>query len=75
VLSTVINGSAGLYFVASGAIAWRDAAVLAASAIVGGYAGARFGRRLPAATVERAVIVLGLLASLLLALRLRHAAH
>jgi uncharacterized membrane protein YfcA len=68
-LATLINGSAGLYFVASGAIAWVDAGVLVVAAVIGGYAGARAARSLPAHAVERAVLAFGLIASLLLALR------
>jgi uncharacterized membrane protein YfcA len=68
-LSTLINGSAALYFIASGAIAWGDACALGASAVVGGYLAGSMARRLPSAWVERGVLGFGLIASLLLALR------
>jgi uncharacterized membrane protein YfcA len=74
-LATLINGSAGLYFVASGAIAWVDAGVLAVASVIGGYAGARAARSLPAHAVERAVLAFGLIASLLLALRVVGRSH
>lgn len=60
VLSAVINGVAGFYFAASGAIAWADAGVLAAGAMVGGYAGASLGRRLSRAVAEWVVVAIGL---------------
>jgi uncharacterized membrane protein YfcA len=69
VLGTLINGAAGLYFVARGAINLADAALLGASAVLGGYAGARLARRFASHKVERAVLVFGTIASLLLAYR------
>jgi len=54
-----INGVAALYFVARGAVDWPDALVLTAGQITGGWAGARIGRRLPAAAVRAVVITVG----------------
>jgi uncharacterized protein len=68
-LSTVINGTAGAYFVWSGAIAWLDAAVLAVSAVLGGYGAASLSRRVPKAWVERAVLGIGAAATVALMLR------
>jgi uncharacterized protein len=59
VLSAVINGVAGLYFATSGAIAWADAAILAAGAMVGGYAGASLGRKLSRSVAEWVVVGIG----------------
>jgi len=69
VVSAVINGVAGLYFAASGAIDWRDAGVLAAGAIVGGTAGAALGRRLGRRAVEIIVVMIGMAAAASLLLR------
>jgi uncharacterized membrane protein YfcA len=69
VTSMVINGVAGLYFAASGAIHWVDAAVLAAGAVVGGTAGAALGRKLGRRAVEVIVVVIGVLAAGSLLLR------
>jgi uncharacterized membrane protein YfcA len=60
VLATVINAVASAYFVAAGAIAWRDAAVLAAGSILGGLLGAAAGRRIGRRAVEIVVVLIGL---------------
>jgi uncharacterized membrane protein YfcA len=69
VTSMVINGVAGLYFAASGAIHWADAAALGAGAAVGGTAGAALGRKLGRRAVEVLVVVIGVLAACSLLLR------
>jgi hypothetical protein len=68
-LAALINGSAAIYFIQAGAIAWGDAALLGGSAMLGGYAGARVARRFDPKRVERFVISFGVAASLILAYR------
>lgn len=58
-LAAVINGVSVVVFVAGGMVNWSYALVMAVSAIVGGYAGARVARRLPAVYVRWAVIAIG----------------
>ena len=41
---------------------WRASALIAVGAILGGYTGARFGRRLPSAVLRTAIVALGLVA-------------
>ena len=48
--------------VANDRVDWRASALIAVGAIAGGYTGARFGRRLPAAVLRTAIVVLGLVA-------------
>lgn len=55
-----INGIAAASFLFSGQVHWRSALVMAVAAIVGGYSGANFARRMGRAFVRRAVIVIGL---------------
>jgi uncharacterized membrane protein YfcA len=50
------NGVAVVCFAATGHVAWREALVVMAGGIAGGYLGAHYGRRLPA-PVLRAVIL------------------
>jgi uncharacterized membrane protein YfcA len=57
--AVLINGIAALYFIAFGAVAWGDAAVLTAGQIVGGFVGARVVRNLPAASVRWMVVAIG----------------
>jgi uncharacterized membrane protein YfcA len=58
-LAAVINGVSVVVFVASGKVEWVYAPVMAVAAIVGGYLGAHFGRRLPRALVRWTVILIG----------------
>jgi uncharacterized membrane protein YfcA len=57
--ATCINAVAALYFAARGAVDWRDAAVLTAGQVTGGFAGARLARSLPPAGVRGAVVAIG----------------
>ena len=67
-----INGIAAAWFVIGGAVDWRDAAVMAAGAIVGGFAGAGLGRKLGRVFVQRAVIAIGLTAAASMLVFVRH---
>ncbi|TFV86137.1 sulfite exporter TauE/SafE family protein [Blastococcus sp. CT_GayMR16] len=64
VLTTAVNGVAAATYVvvATDRVDWRAAGLIAVGAILGGYTGARFGRRLPAAVLRTAIVVLGLIA-------------
>jgi len=56
-----INGFAAAYFIARGAVLWPAALVMIVGAIAGGYAGARFARRIGQKKVRAAVVVIGFL--------------
>jgi uncharacterized protein len=58
-LASAINAASVVIFVADGLVDWHYAAAMAGAAVVGGYAGARVARRLPAAAVRWAVIAIG----------------
>ncbi|HUY91330.1 MAG TPA: sulfite exporter TauE/SafE family protein [Pirellulales bacterium] len=58
-LGSCINGVAVVVFVAGGKVNWRYALVMAAAAIVGGYFGAHFARRLDRNLVRRTVVSIG----------------
>ncbi len=58
-LASLINTASVGVFVAGGLVNWEYAAVMAGSAIAGGYIGARVSRRLPASVVRWAVIAIG----------------
>jgi uncharacterized membrane protein YfcA len=64
VLTTGVNGVAAAAYVvvATDRVDWRAAGLIAVGAILGGYVGARFGRRLPATVLRTAIVVLGLIA-------------
>lgn len=59
VLASVINVVAAIVFVMDGKVIWAVAGVMAIGAIIGGYLGAHFGRRLPRPVVRWIVIVIG----------------
>ena len=60
------NIVAGLIFVVVADPRWDVAGVLAAGSLVGGYVGARIGRKLPDAVFRWAVVAAGIVAALLL---------
>ncbi|UOY02712.1 sulfite exporter TauE/SafE family protein [Blastococcus sp. PRF04-17] len=64
---TVNTVAAGAYVVvASDRMDYPAAGLLAAGALLGGYVGARFGRRLPAVVLRTAIVVLGITAIVVL---------
>ena len=65
VAATLINAVAGVVFIARGAVDWADAGVLGAGAMLGGYLGAHFGRRMPARVAEWLVVLIGLAAAVM----------
>jgi hypothetical protein len=58
-LSAVIYSVSVLTFVIAGAVDWPYTLLMAATAILGGYLGARFARRIPAQWLRRFIIVVG----------------
>jgi hypothetical protein len=62
VLAAVINGIAGILFIAVAPVQWSLVLIIAAGSILGGQIGARIGRRLPAPVLRGAIIVVGLVA-------------
>ncbi|HEX2073814.1 MAG TPA: sulfite exporter TauE/SafE family protein [Geodermatophilus sp.] len=64
VLTLTVNtvAAAAYVVVATDRVDWRAAGLLAAGALVGGHAGARFGRQLPAPVLRSAIVVLGVVA-------------
>jgi uncharacterized membrane protein YfcA len=54
-----INGVGTLTFIAFGRVDWRFGALMAAGAVVGGYAGAGIARRVGQTIMRRMVIVIG----------------
>jgi uncharacterized membrane protein YfcA len=58
--SFCINLVAAIYFMIKGAVVWPAALVILGGAAVGGYAGARFAKRIGKEKARAAVIVIGL---------------
>ena len=60
VLGGVINGIATVTFIATGAIAWPQAIVMTAGALLGGYSSAHYAQRVPQIWIRRFVIFVGM---------------
>ena len=63
ILAAVMNGISAVVFICEGKVKWDYAAAMAASAILGGYVGARVSRRVPRELVRWIVIAIGLVLS------------
>jgi uncharacterized protein len=59
VLGGIINGIAVITFVFAGAVAWKQGGVMIVGALFGGYFGAHYAQKLPAAWIRNFVIVVG----------------
>jgi uncharacterized protein len=59
VLGSTINGVTAVVFIISKVVVWKYALVMAVASIIGGYAGARLARKLPAANARMIVIAIG----------------
>ena len=66
VLAFLVNGVAGLIFVAFAHVSWEVAGLLAAGSIVGGQVGGVLGRRLPAPLLRSVIIIVGVIAAIAL---------
>lgn len=63
------NLSAALLFAVGGPVHWTAAAVMAVGAVIGGALGGRVASRVPAATLRRAVVAIGLAVGLVYLVR------
>ena len=59
VLTAIVNGVAGLYFIFAAHVEWGPAAIIAGASIVGGQLGAHYGRRLHPAVLRGVIVVVG----------------
>jgi uncharacterized membrane protein YfcA len=62
-----INGVAAAYFIYRGVVNWPAALLIILGSTIGGYAGARFARRIGREKARAAVVVIGLLVTAILA--------
>jgi uncharacterized membrane protein YfcA len=60
------NLVASVIFVVAADIDWRAVVLLASGSVVGGYVGARIGRRLPASLLRAGIVIAGLVGAFLL---------
>ena len=69
VLAAVVNGVAAVVFIAVADVDWAVAGVIAGGSVLGALAGARVGRRLPAAVLRGVIVVVGITALLVFLFR------
>ncbi|MFF4413822.1 sulfite exporter TauE/SafE family protein [Streptosporangium sp. NPDC001559] len=62
VLALLVNGTAALLFILVADVDWRAVALVALGATIGGFFGARFGRKLPAPVLRGIIVVVGIVA-------------
>lgn len=62
-LSLAVNTIAAIVFSIAAHVAWSYAGVLAVTSLVGGYAGARFARRVPTGPLRVLIILIGVAAA------------
>jgi uncharacterized membrane protein YfcA len=62
VLATLVNGVAALVFVFLAPVDWTVAGLLAIGSIVGGFAGAHYGRHIPQSVLRWFIVFVGLVA-------------
>jgi len=60
VLACIVNGVAGLFFIATTHIAWSVVGLIALGSIIGGQIGGTYGRRLPASILRWVIVTVGL---------------
>jgi uncharacterized protein len=59
VLTGLVNFVAGVVFIFVADIAWKATLLIAAGSLIGGWLGARYGRRLPPAVLRAVIVVVG----------------
>ncbi|GAA3109190.1 sulfite exporter TauE/SafE family protein [Streptosporangium carneum] len=62
VLALLVNGTAAVLFVIVAEVDWRGVALVALGATIGGFFGARFGRKLPAPVLRGIIVCVGVVA-------------
>ena len=64
ILGFLINVVAAVYFMASGLVHWKAAAVMSLGSLIGGYSGAHFAQRIPQQTVRHLITGIGVVLTL-----------
>jgi hypothetical protein len=62
VLAGLVNLVAAIVFVFAAHVAWGAAALIAVGSTIGGFVGAKAGRRLPPAVLRGVIVVVGIVA-------------
>ena len=68
ILGLCINGVATIYFIARGAVIWHDVIVMAIAAVIGAFTGAKFAHAVGEKVIRIAIVVIGVVMTISLAL-------
>jgi uncharacterized membrane protein YfcA len=63
VLTFLVNGVAAIVFIAITHVSWILAGLIAAGSTIGGYLGARYGRRLPPIALRVLIVIIGVISA------------
>jgi uncharacterized membrane protein YfcA len=63
VLTFVVNGTAAIVFISVTHVDWILAGLIAVGSTIGGYFGARYGRRLPPMALRILIVIIGVIAA------------
>jgi uncharacterized protein len=62
VLATVVNSVAAILFIIATDVNWLAAGLIAVGSTIGGFLGARYGRKLPPIALRGLIVLIGLVA-------------
>ena len=62
VLAGLVNLVAGIVFVIAAHVAWGATLLIAVGSVIGGFLGARYGKRLPENALRAVIVVVGIFA-------------
>jgi uncharacterized membrane protein YfcA len=62
ILATVVNSVAAVLFIIVAHVDWLAALLIAVGSTIGGFVGARFGRRLPQVVLRGLIVGIGVIA-------------
>jgi uncharacterized protein len=62
ILATVVNSIAAVLFIIVAHVDWTAALLIAVGSTIGGFVGARFGRKLPPAVLRGLIVLIGVIA-------------
>jgi len=63
VLVTIVNGTAAVVYIIFAHVAWLAVLLIAVGSTLGGFVGAKFGRRLPPLALRIFIVLIGVISA------------